>query len=198
MSLMNDVFNVTNGKLIVTDPCYKRGIRCQAIVDNVKNGTWTANISKHYERVAELEARHAEAFSYSSWERLDAEIGVDSGQAGIFNEALYPAGDILGEYDDTTTFYGRACAATLPPELQSQSDTEQYEPFGFIEEGVVSSSGYGDGSYDAFVARNAAGEVVAVKIVFVSEEEDEASCCECGDDDIGAFVDDNEDYDGYR
>lgn len=40
-----------------------------------------------------------------------------------------------------------------------------------INGGVVSSSGFGDGGYEAFIAKNAEGKVIAVQIVFITEED---------------------------
>ena len=44
---------------------------------------------------------------------------------------------------------------------------------GVLEYGVVSSSGYGDGSYTAYVARNDNNQVIAVRIVFLSKYDEE-------------------------
>ena len=40
-------------------------------------------------------------------------------------------------------------------------------------EGVASSSGYGDGGYDCYVARNNEGEIIGIRIVYISEENDD-------------------------
>ncbi|MCC3352086.1 DUF4241 domain-containing protein [Ruminococcus albus] len=39
------------------------------------------------------------------------------------------------------------------------------------DKAFISSSGYGDGSYECFVARNPEGKIVAIKILFISFEE---------------------------
>ncbi len=166
-------FEITNGRMMVSDPCYERGTWCHGILENVKNGTWEA--FAHFEdfecsgpggiRVKALSAKHKATEIKWNFKRGTApfEVGVDSGQAGFFNEALYPQGE-PGEYMDLTTFYGRACAAT------NWDDGRQ---FGTVAEGVVSSSGFGDGSYTCVYAVDEAGQVVAVEIEFIADEDEE-------------------------
>lgn len=154
----------------MSDPCYSRdsiehGI--MGVIDNVVNGEWTAHITQASDRYVEtLEANHIGSSVLAAWEQLPFEVCVDSGQAGIFSEELYPQGDNVGEYDDLNTFYGRACAATY-------DEKDRTKRFGFIEEGVVSSSGFGDGGYKAFAAKDAYGRVVAVMIEFIGDEDDD-------------------------
>lgn len=33
-------FELTNGSVIISDPCYKKGTWCQGKLENVKTGTW--------------------------------------------------------------------------------------------------------------------------------------------------------------
>lgn len=154
-------FQVTGDKLMVTDPCYERGTWCQGMVENALSGTWKGNARYGGEegdaRVSAVEARH-ESFRESSggWRKAAFEVGVDSGQAGIFDEALYPKGG-CGVPDESGTFYNRACNATT-------SDKRG----GVIDEGVVTSSGYGDGGYTCEIHSNAKGMVDGVRIVFIS------------------------------
>jgi hypothetical protein len=168
-------FIVTGDKLIVTDPCYDRGTWCQGIVENVSPGRWDARIVMSKQgRVASLEVACEHRLTTELvWTELPFEVGVDSGQAGIFDESLYPRG-ATGECGDGTTFYSRACAATL-------DDNDRTKRAGIVAEGAVSSSGYGDGSYTAFAAMNPDGRVVGVRVVFIdpgdgqeSESEDDA------------------------
>jgi hypothetical protein len=47
------------------------------------------------------------------------------------------------------------------------------EQWGVIPNGVVSTSGIGDGSYFGEIERNGMGEVVSVNVIFLSDDEDE-------------------------
>lgn len=165
-------FEVTSGALLVTDPCYQVPTWCTGRVENAKNGTWLAGIKVTDEgswgsRVAEFIAWHAGSGLVGSDaidDKLDADIGVDSGQCGVFDAKQYEKmGGGRGEYDDPTSFYGAICTGTL-------SD----EHMGSVAFGAASSSGFGDGSYNAYVLRDAAGMAYAVKIVFIDEEYNDA------------------------
>jgi hypothetical protein len=99
-------FDVETGRVIVSDPCYDKGTWCAAEVPNVRNGTYTASIIKSDEgdwgvRVKELHAYHDSSGFPGAidpvWERLDDSIGVDSGQAGIFDEKYYDNDELLPE-----------------------------------------------------------------------------------------------------
>lgn len=157
-------FEVTSGKLRVTDPCYDRSIWCSGYVD-AENGTWEAFVYMSDQgawgnRVSALEVRRV-GENEAPDRLVSFEVGVDSGQAGFFDDAFYPEGDDNGEYGNTDTFYGKVCEITL-------SDKRA----GVLPFGAVSSSGYGDGGYDCFVLEKN-GKVVAARIVFISEEGDE-------------------------
>jgi len=165
-------FTVTSGKLIVSDPCYDRDVWCMGELSNVQNGEWEAFVVVSNEgdwgnRIAELIIRHT---SRPDIEDIDIDrptsfhVGVDSGQAGFFCDSIYPHGD-CGEYDDLSSFYGRACDKTLNTSEQA----------GIVDNaGVVSSSGFGDGSYDCYVHHDSeTGKIVAASIVFISDDEDD-------------------------
>ena len=166
-------FEVTGDKLLVTDPCYERGTWCAGVVKNVRPGTWVGVVRYSDEglwgtRVRQVEAHYIGSNpSDSGWTMQQFDVGVDSGQAGIFDEARYPNGE-PGEYGDASTFYGRACEATL-----GRDDEESTRRRGnVISEGVVVSSGYGDGSYVCEAFDGADGKVVAVRITFIGDDEE--------------------------
>jgi hypothetical protein len=97
--------------------------------------------------------------------------GVDSGQFGFFDKDFYrndESAKDLEKYNFSPDYdreegdqWYRACAnLTL--------DSEQW---GVLPNGVVSSSGFGDGSYGVFGEKNAEGEYVAFSVVFIWEDE---------------------------
>lgn len=170
-----------SGLALVTDPCYSRDTWCAGSVA-VKPGKWFTTVKYSDEgswgiRVAELLCWHSDsnqAAAEGATDRLSFEVGVDSGQAGVFCDTLYPESpDDMGEFGERGTFYGDCCAATC--------DTA--ESFGVIQgKGVCASSGYGDGGYDAF-AYFQANVAAAIRIVFISDKptEDDMEYCEkCG------------------
>lgn len=156
-------FEVTSGKLRVTDPCYDRSVWCSGYVD-AENGTWNALIT-----TADTELMGRRVARLVVWRQVDTqlgetapiadqpvdfEVGVDSGQAGFFDDAFYP--DNCEEGD----FYGKCGDFTLSKQMG-----------GVLPFGAVSRSGFGDGGYDCFVGRNEKGNVVSAQIVFITPEE---------------------------
>jgi hypothetical protein len=180
-------FNVTGDKLVITDPCYSRGGGC-VIVDNVVPGMWFGTVCYSNEgswgrRVCRVEAQRSGG-TYEDLTKLlgsvfsavqlegarwtpECGVSVDSGQAGIFDEARYPR-DECGEYGGTGTFYGRACEATLNGQQSG----------GVIAEGVVARSGYGDGEYTCETFRDSNDRVLAVRITFIGNDEHDEDECE--------------------
>lgn len=150
-------------KVRVTDPCYETSVWCSGQLDIVpgeydcyvertRNGIWG-------ERIARLIIANTEHCrrNVACTEHVDFEVGVDSGQAGIFDLQYYEKNQPNEEW------YQRICSITC-------SDKE----CGTIDNvGVVTCSGYGDGGYDAFVKRSNNGEIVAIEIVFIYEEDEE-------------------------
>jgi hypothetical protein len=121
-----------------------------------------------------------------AWERLEGvEIGVDSGNAGIFSYESFRDDDHselqerpapLAEfhsywvYDDTAgymepgdKFYDLMCGLT----------GNTVNSWGAYDRGVVSRSGSGDGSYDLFIARNGDEQIVGICIDFCEEDEED-------------------------
>jgi hypothetical protein len=107
------------------------------------------------------------------WEE-HSEIGVDSGQAGIFCETSYrndtiaesietPRGRFELDFNDGEgdKWYGKMCNFTL-------SDDQ----YGIYETGVVTSSGIGDGGYPLEVIKERNGYIVGMRITYLFDEEE--------------------------
>jgi hypothetical protein len=190
-------FEITSGKIVCSDPCYKTDTWCMGIVDNVENGSWIAIADKKDmgdwgERITSLfigNKQHLERnpklvdYVFED-EPLNFAGGVDSGQFGFFDFANYrndesakdlPKQDFGENYDreDGDKWY-RACSNL----------TLGDESWGVLPNGVVSSSGFGDGSYDVYGYKDAYDKYVAFAVVFIYDEEDEEICEECGEDDF--------------
>ena len=81
-------FEVTQPKLIISDPCYAPGTWCMGIVPNAQPGIWEAEIGffhegKHDAAVAYLAAFHQHCPPKNQLIAREElfKVGVDSGQA---------------------------------------------------------------------------------------------------------------------
>lgn len=155
-------------KVYVTDPCYKIDTWCQKLLDNVSPGKYKCFISvinpcTWENRVSELHVVQETVFSkYKELEEIPYmsepicyEIGVDSGQCGIFDAEYYERSQ-----PNNKDWYKRICDLTCNA--------------GTIDDlGVATCSGFGDGAYPLYVAEEN-GEVVAMMVKFIDFSEDES------------------------
>lgn len=193
-------FNISSGKLNITDPCYNIDTKCALFNLPAENGEWS--VIGEYEdakdwgyRVKSIVAMRTDKFysvDSSYWKMLSDDIGVDSGQCGIFDSGNYPQGDSTGEYEDKNGFYGKVCELTLN-DNSNDDDSIPHSTYGIVDNfGVATSTGYGDGCYTAYGIMNDAGELVAVKVVFLEDEIEE----DYWDDDEEEWEDETEEEEG--
>lgn len=178
-------FEVKSGKVIISDPCYD-----DEMVYPAKNDTWWADIERSDEgawgnRVSELRA-----WASGSPVRYEyVQRGVDSGQMSIFdfaefkNNSNYSKKDfpkryfdefsMYGDFDENDAWYSMCCAITC-----NTFENQKCQDFGEMKGGVVSSTGYGDGSYECKLGFDENGLLIFVKVTFI-EEEDECWYCGC-------------------
>jgi len=150
-------FEVESGIVRITDPCYDKSVGCCGTA-GAQSGKWNAFITEEHRsswgnRVTSLVALHesvedVENIFMEPWLFLDIDVGVDSGQAGIFDDKYYRADE---------NFYEECGSHTLS---EKRAGTLKY--------GAVSSSGLGDGSYVA-LALQKDGKNVGIKIDFFPE-----------------------------
>lgn len=168
-------FLVLSGKLAVSDPCYDTDVKYRGDLENVMNGTWHASAVEMQtgswgRRIARLIAVHENYADekMSKGQCVGFEVGVDSGQAGLFDASHYrddsviPNAKPLLNEEPAAIWYKHCCDITLSP-LSA----------GVLPYGVVSSSGYGDGGYDCFICRNEYGQIIRAEIEFIPEEDDD-------------------------
>lgn len=190
-------FEVNSKKLRITDPCYSKDTWCAGTLDNPMPGKWHAFIQYRNEgtwgvRNSTLFAVHE---SYAEMHKLvlrgylyqnhlanlsKINVGVDSGQAGIFDEDSYPEDPAPNDNsyrDDPKAFYNRCGIQTIGDgknrlwnEGPNRVDALQA---GVVTEGCVSLSGDGDGSYRCFFDKNADGFIDAVEISFYYHDGEE-------------------------
>lgn len=167
-------------KVMVSDPCYGTNTWCQGVLENVRKGFWDAYIKASDEgnwgnRVAELVAINLDyndeyegLKSEDINELQEFEVGVDSGTAGIFDHEYYCKCH-TDKGADEEWYDHKIINQFFPTHNQSDWQNSVFTEFN----GVVSSSGYGDGGYDCYVTRNTEGEIIGIKIVYISDDDEE-------------------------
>ena len=182
---MTQKFEINSGAMVCSDPCYTTDIWCMKTVNNVKNGTWLAHsnldtVGDWGERNVDLTVHHADhKIDETAWEQIPGTFGVDSGQFGFFDRDNYrkaesvkdmPKYNFGGQFltdesdPDGEIWYTACCKITL----------DNPESWGVLPNGVVSSSGFGDGSYTVYGikdTRSANLEYIAFRVVFIEQEE---------------------------
>jgi len=105
-----------------------------------------------------------------TWEQSEIDVGVDSGQASFIDLNWFLANQAasgVSKREDAAweKFYDLFCDKTLNTDFS----------FGCLKHAAVSSSGYGDGSYTCYFKRDEQGLVIAARIVYIGDydEEDE-------------------------
>lgn len=199
-------------KVMVSDPCYGLGTWCQGVLENVLPGAYDCNVEYNDEgnwgvRVSAIEVTHESCRGkFIALECEDFEVGVDSGQAGIFDYEYYAKYhmDATERPHVDDDWYDMVCDLT-----HTKVENPEYEEFSYeltdtsVEElqkrfeaffeyqdsiksvkylhkndgnttdglGLVSSSGYGDGGYNCWTAKNENGKIVAIRVEFISEDD---------------------------
>ena len=82
-----------SGTLRISDPCYDKDTWCAGVVSNCVKGEWEAFIEKREisgwgTRVLKLIVK-AKGHEADERDLLPIDVGVDSGQAGVFDEGLF-------------------------------------------------------------------------------------------------------------
>jgi hypothetical protein len=161
-------FEVTSGKLCISDPCYVKGTWCGLYDLPAANGIWEVDVhvidaGDWGKRVASIIAKAKGQTEVRSKKQKGFELGVDSGQMSIFDGATYPdSEEDTGDYDDLKSFYGKCCAAS-----------SSNKRFGIVDKrGIVTTSGYGDGGYPCYLSYNDKGEVIGVIVTFIDDDEE--------------------------
>jgi hypothetical protein len=198
----------------VSDPCYTDDVWCKTRLKNVLPGAynWSVNhtdLGDWGNRVSSITLIHENYNANDSlvWD-YHSEIGVDSGQAGIFCES---------SYRNDKVFKKRKVKLNVIPvkkftykKVKKLRDRSNYkfslnkefkikyrqkgdvwyekmcrftlsgESFGAYDTGVVSSSGIGDGSYPLYVVYDNNDKIIAMQIDYLPEdEEDEDDDTDC-------------------
>ena len=152
--------NISEDKIVVADPSYDYGDSGTVLLKKVLSGKYLASVTNADSLITSLKICHSDyKNSDLNFERYRF-IAVDSGQAGFFDKDYFVKNQ-GGTFGDLNSFYGLACSITMSPK---QAGT-------IHKKGVVSSSGFGDGCYNLFVAKNSANKIVSAFIEFISNFE---------------------------
>jgi hypothetical protein len=181
---MNDSFNVTSGKLVISDPCYRcdeNVVQDYLKVVKAKNGKWFFEVCYSDEgpwgdRVAGIIARH-ESYQYDeSLKRgvMIKNLCVDSGQMSIVDFEHYKNDEDAKDFvPNLTKEWGDHYCENEGDEwyrMISEISLSE-ESAGCFEHGCVSSSGFGDGSYNGLVTYDGNNEAIKIDITFIEDED---------------------------
>lgn len=183
----------------VSDPCYSIGTWCQALVENLKPGKYIGYMKKADFgpggfggiRATDIWITHVDYPHLYPVKILDSsiDIGVDSGQAGIYDKEYYEKYHIpeLNEhwYDRQFSliyYYDVDGNDFIEPYLKTDWKTGKDEWIYSGQErrigatidkkGVVSLSGFGDGSYMLYARKNKEGQIIGLRINFIDIHEE--------------------------
>jgi len=142
----------------VTDPMYTRDVWCAGTVNNVLAGEYAPVVGFAYEgaygrRNTYVQVNHVDYPDATPDTPVKFEVGVDSGMAGIFAEDYYF--EQLKNLEDS--WFNQIDKVVLSRKRAGLTDNN----------GVVCCSGYGDGIYQAMIAKNDDGKVVAIRVQFL-------------------------------
>jgi hypothetical protein len=158
-----------SNEVMVSDPCYVVGTWCQHKLTNVLPGEYQSTVVKYNDRYwgnrnSFIIAVHKDYNTDKklNWRRLPFDIGVDSGQAGIFSMDTYRNDEVFvsgsRKENDGEEWYEHMSNMTL--------DGERW---GTYPNGIVASSGIGDGGYELRVAKHK-GKVVGILLDFFMDK----------------------------
>ena len=133
---------VDSAQLIITDPCYLKDFKSNDFEDKE---FYTV---KHPDGQEETVTIRSERW----WEIVD---DINSKKIEVLKKK--------GEWETKSRDYSYAgcCRTTLSPEKAGPLNND-----GFCEVGVVTSTGWGDGSYPVYATYNEEGRVVKVEVKF--------------------------------
>lgn len=175
----------------VSDPCYATDVWCMGTIEDLKPGKWYGFMAKSDtdwdRRVTDLWIVHEDNMdAYPNEEVKGLCIGVDSGSAGIYDKEYYEhyhpfkdddnnKGEVFEEWYERQfderyhkDFNGNKVKEHWDREQECiVRDGEPAEGLAFDNKCVISFSGYGDGSYRAYVSKNEYGKVVGIRLNYI-------------------------------
>jgi len=175
---------VLGSEVMVSDPCYTEPTWCQVKLKNVKPGNYYAFHKEHDAgdwgvRSSMIMVIHEDHIDDNlKWKEADGEVGVDSGQAGIFSYDTYRKDGM--EIEVPSTGYDGRNFDWLDTALKPENEGDDWYNkmckitlseigWGTYSNGIVSRSGFGDGGYQLFTVTRY-GKVIGMAIDFAVED----------------------------
>lgn len=154
---MVGILEVPKGKVDITDPCYNRDVWCRMNQVKIKAGSYECyaceDTSERRIAVCGIRIKNYPEYFSSDMEKI-GNIGVDAGLAGFFpNKPDY----------DKDGAWGKLCANEF---------SKSWPTVCLYEDGFCTSSGWGDGGYNVYAAKDQAGEIFALEIRFLEDEDE--------------------------
>lgn len=160
-------FPIKSGKIDITDPCYESWVWCRETKTDILNGEYNATAIVYDEgvwgkRIGELEIEH-DSYKNKSlvWKNEGIVVGVDAGVCGFFDGKPNYTDD---EWQDICEWFKHESDNFERPNMSVVDPSTPFKCYG-----VVTSSGYGDGSYECFVKRESNGYIVGLKLVYINK-----------------------------
>lgn len=159
---------VLGEKVRISDPCYDPDTWCAGTLENVNPGVYNCYVNfkdtgEFGIRVASIIAVHSE-FDNENFKNpeivTNIDVGVDSGQCGIYDLEYFKRNQPDGEWYDRVYY-------------QASHKNNKFDAGTVDGKCFVSASGFGDGSYNCFVKYNDDGQIVFIEIRYLEEEDEE-------------------------
>lgn len=170
-------FTLSSGIMRVSDPCYDKTAGCAGIIPNCVTGEWQAGVAYHNDtlfgrRVALLAAKAANSEAdfnlvddLYALELAGFEVGVNSGQAGIYDNDSYGLSSTVEGLPEPDEIFGDEPGCFWYSVCCSVTDSNDHA--GVIPTGVVSRIGFGDGGYTAFYHKDGNGKADLIAILYI-------------------------------
>jgi hypothetical protein len=166
-------------EVMVSDPCYSEPTMGQTKLDNVKPGNYYTFHKEHDSgdlgiRSSMIMVIHQDHINDRlTWKKHAGEVGVDSGQAGIYSYDTYRKDGLDIEVPDKT-YDGREFFLPVEDDgddwyLKMCKITLSEKGWGTYSNGIISRSGFGDGGYPLFTVSKGK-QIIALAIDFGVEE----------------------------
>lgn len=153
-----------DGTIQVTDPCYDEDVWCRVELKNALPGWYDATVGYAQDGcISSLTVTHQGGYSNYPLNTPEHSIGVDAALAGFYSHK--PNIDKQEDWQKLVDqLYGPGWE-TRGPVVKVHIHADREKNFGLS--GITVNSGYGDGAYPVYVAKNSANQIVRARIRFI-------------------------------
>lgn len=168
MEEIDGFFKINSGSLYVGDPCYgpeDPQPMYKNVLNNVRKGVWYFHIEKENGITKSLYAHHcvtAEKGTELTFDNVE-DVAVDAGLMSIFDLETYKT-----LYD--SWFDGKGGQDGWDKGIVEGLSNADYFSY---PNGIISSSGYGDGIYACIVGKDNKGNIALVEVPFLVEDDED-------------------------